>query len=121
MSQFTRSAAIWLLLLASAGGIGKSFSAEIRNSASATLGGRSLDASRATIRLDRAASAVSSALAEIQPSSVLRGSVGNRLVYDILPTIGPLDSGIKYVDITVPAGYGGVAVQDVRVKDAALR
>ncbi len=50
-------------------------------------------------------SAVSSAVAEIDPTTMQISSTGNGLTYDILPTINAGDTGVDEVTITAPAGY----------------
>ncbi len=119
MARLTPRLAVLLALLAGSAGIGPPAAVEISNSASGTLGEGPLDLTRATVRLDLAG-AVTSVLAEIEPSSALPGSVGNRFVYDLLPTIGPLDSGVRVVEISVPAGWGAVSVGEVSIGGSVL-
>jgi len=62
-----------------------------------------------------AGSAVTSAIAEIDPNSVAISSAGNLFTYDVLPTINVSDTGVDQVIIAVPAGYGALSVTSVLV------
>jgi uncharacterized repeat protein (TIGR01451 family) len=87
----------------------------IQNSATGTFNGQSLDLTNATVTLNVTGNAVSSALAEINPNSVVVGSTGIIFTYDILPTINAGDTGIDEIAITVPAGYANLGVTGVQV------
>lgn len=72
------------------------------------------------MRLERSGTAVTSALAEIVPNRVRAGVPAQRFVYDVSPTIGPGDSGVGIVEITVPPGYSRIEVLDVNVGGSSL-
>ncbi len=94
--------------------------APIRNTSRGTVSGATLDLARATVNLERSGSAVTSALAEITPNAVVLGRAATPFVYDLRPTLGPGDSGVRVVEITAPTGYGGCAVQGVAVSGIDL-
>ncbi|MEE8599926.1 hypothetical protein, partial [Euzebya tangerina] len=66
------------------------------------------------------ATAVSSATAEISPNDIDTGSTGNEYVYAILATIGPVNTGVDSLTITVPGTHGLPTVDSVRVGGTAV-
>lgn len=110
-----------LLLLALAGllTLPGAHGAAISNEAAGTVNGIPLSRVRARVDLTRVSSAVTSAWAEISPNRVTSASTGNAFAYDILPTIGPGDSGVSRIDITAPPGYSNLAVTGVEIGGAA--
>ncbi|MDH5729753.1 MAG: hypothetical protein OEZ58_12235, partial [Gammaproteobacteria bacterium] len=59
--------------------------------------------------------AVSTAVAEISPNSILVGSNATSFVYDILPTISPTNTGVNEIKITAPTNYSALTVNGVSV------
>ena len=82
----------------------------LQNSATGTANGAALDIGSATVTLRLVGvNAVTSAIAEISPSTVSTNNAGVRFSYDILPTINPADAGIGSIAITAPSGYSNLA------------
>ena len=90
----------------------------LQNSATGSLDGVSLDITNATVSLNLAGDAVTSAVAEIDPNNVAIGSTANAFAYDILPTIGGTNTGVDQVAITAPTAYSNFAVTAVSVGGA---
>jgi len=108
----TLAVLLWVLFL---GGMPFGLTAHaIQNTATGTVGGSPLIVTSATVTLTLANNnAVTSAVAEINPHTILAGSTGNLFTYDVLPTINPGDTGVDRVAITAPAGYGALSVTTV--------
>jgi uncharacterized repeat protein (TIGR01451 family) len=70
--------------------------------------GDGTDANSLAVQVD--GNAVTSALAEIAPNSIVVSSVGNAFVYDLLPTINAGDTGVDRIAVTAPAGYANLTV-----------
>jgi uncharacterized repeat protein (TIGR01451 family) len=87
----------------------------LRNVADGTANSLAMDTDEATVSLNRLASVVSDAVAEISPNEVKMRSTGNAFVYDIVPTIGAGDTGPVAVEITTPPGYTALSVSEVLV------
>lgn len=64
--------------------------------------------------------AVTAAIAEIVPTGIAVGSLGNLFTYSILTTVNPGDSGVNRIAITAPAGYAGLGVTAVSVGGGPL-
>jgi len=54
--------------------------------------------------------AVTSAVAEITPTSVIINTSGQSFTYSIFPTIGASDTGVNQVKITVPSTYSSISM-----------
>ena len=88
----------------------------IQNSAVGSVNATPLNISAATVTLQRTAgTALTSALAEISPTTVLTGKSATQFTYSILPTIQPTDAGLSALAITAPAGYANLATTMVMV------
>ena len=86
----------------------------LQNTATGTACGAALDTSRAMVNLRlTGGNAVTSAIAEISPSTVSTNSVAMSFTYDILPTILSGDAGIGSIAITAPAGYTNLATTQI--------
>ena len=94
--------------------------ATLHNSATGGSSGVALNEAKASVSLFRADTAVTSAVAEITPNKVYASALANPFVYNILPTIGPVDSGVKTAVITAPPGYANLAVTEVRTAGTPL-
>jgi hypothetical protein len=91
----------------------------IQNSATGTANGLAMDLANASVTLNQSVGfAVTSVAAEIEPNSIVVGSVGNAFVYDIQPTINAVDTGVNVTAITAPAGYTNLSVTGVSVGGA---
>ncbi|MCH7474805.1 MAG: DUF2341 domain-containing protein, partial [Gemmatimonadetes bacterium] len=67
-----------------------------------------------------AASAVTTAVAEISPNDVVTSSTANAFSYDIQAIIGGGDTGVDRVAITVPGSFTTVTVTDVLVGGSSV-
>ncbi|HMB69036.1 MAG TPA: hypothetical protein VKU85_06975, partial [bacterium] len=91
----------------------------LTNAASGANGPAPLDASSATVTLTVAGGVASQATAEITPAEVAAGT-RPRLDYWTVATVGPGDSGVQALEITVPAGWSNPGVVAVEVDGAPL-
>ncbi len=92
----------------------------LSNSATGASGNAALDATSATITLNRTLVAAPPSVAEISPNLVDAGSPGNLFTVDILPDLTPASPAVARLTITPPAGYLNVTVVGVRVNGADL-
>ena len=93
----------------------------LQNTASGTASGTALDNSNATVTLQLiGGNAVTSAVAEISPTTVYTSSIGVSFTYDILPTILAGDAGIGAISISAPTGYTNLAITQVKVGGVPL-
>ena len=91
----------------------------IKNEATGTLNGVPLESTKAAVTLNNlSGNAVSSVFAELVPNNITSSSIGTVLVYHILPTINPGDTGMREVVIAVPAGYTNMEVIGVSINQA---
>ncbi|MGH2570046.1 MAG: SdrD B-like domain-containing protein, partial [bacterium] len=87
----------------------------LQNVADGTANSLPMDTGEATVTLNRLASVVTDAVAEISPNQVRIRSLGNEFLYDVVPTINAGDTGPVEVQITTPAGYTNPSVSEVLV------
>lgn len=106
---------IWLCLATSGFMPGMLPADTITNTAIGSTQGYDLDTSNATVLLNRANRVVESATAEISPNRVDVSSIGQRFIYNILPTITAENAGIRQIRINVPAGYTGIAPEGIQL------
>lgn len=93
----------------------------LQNTSTGTASSVALDASKATVTLQLiSGNAVSSAVAEISPTTVSTNRVGATFSYDILPTILPGDTGVGSIAITAPSGYTNLAATQVMAGNVLL-
>ncbi len=98
------------------------YAAPISNSATGSLNGVPLDLSNATANLNSVSGggpAVTSILAEISPNAVGVNSIGETFTYDLLPTIGPGNTGFDQIAITAPVGYTNFSVSTLSISGTA--
>ncbi|MFB3078310.1 MAG: LamG domain-containing protein, partial [Lysobacterales bacterium] len=67
-----------------------------------------------------APTAVTSAVAEINPNYVITSSTGNAFSYDIQAIISGGDTGVNRVAITVPGSFGAPTVTEVQVDGVSV-
>jgi len=67
-----------------------------------------------------AGQAVTSAVAEINPTALSVNSTVNRIRYSIFPTIEQDNGGVDILSIIFPASYSNISVIDVTVDDVSL-
>ncbi len=67
-----------------------------------------------------AGQAVSSAVAEINPTALSVNSTANRMRYSLLPTIEDNNGGVDQIRIIFPADYRNISVIDVTVENIPL-
>ena len=64
--------------------------------------------------------AVTALSAEIDPTEVVAGQSAQHFAMDLLPQIGPADSGFDRITLTAPAGYGALAATALRAAGTPL-
>ncbi len=69
---------------------------------------------------DDNANAVTAAVGEITPASVVVGATGIAFTFDVLPAINPGDSGVDLLSVTAPTGFMGLAITGFSVNGGAL-
>ena len=108
------SLSLWGLLMV--GGLSTSFAAPIQNSATGSLRGIFLNLTNSTVNLNRVSgSAATSAVSEISPQTTGVSSVANVFIYDVLPTINGVDSGVDQIQVVIPSGFNNFSLSSVTV------